>query len=153
MLKNFYHFFIILLISTSCANIKPIQKPRPQYDADVEKSFEDIEREKILNYYFELRKKQANKPDYRPTRRRQKRKTVKIYKPAKPQKKRSPKIVSDPKENAIRMEQMLSYYCIKNSNRSNCKQFTETIALNCKDDYDMDDQRIVQCVQKKLGSF
>lgn len=153
MLKNLPQIFIIILISTSCANIRPIQKSKPQYDADVEKSFEDIEREKILNYYFELRKKAADKREETPSRRRSRRKTVKIYKPAKPQKKRSPKIISDPKENAIRMEQMLSYYCIKNSNRSNCKQFTETIALNCKDDYEMDDQRIVHCVQKKLGNF
>jgi hypothetical protein len=140
---------------TSCAGVRPLKpKRRGPIDADVEKSFEEVEREKILDYYFQLRlKDRENKKSNR------RRRNVRIYRPAKPRaaprvaapKPRKPKILVNPDENKIRMEQMLSFHCIKKRDANNCQAFTKAIADNCRDEYDLDDQRLIRCIERKLG--
>lgn len=143
--------FIVFLI-TSCAGINPIKTRRPpQFDADVEKTFQELEREKVLDYYFQLRLKDRKN--------RKSRGHVKIFRPARPVKapkiltptKSNPKILVDPQENKIRMEQMLNFHCIKKRNADNCQAFTKAISENCRDEFDLDDQRLIRCIEKKLG--
>lgn len=151
-----YLIILTLFFLTSCAGVKPLQpKNRGPIDADVEKSFEELEREKVLDYYFQLRLKDRENKQKRRSRR-----NVRIYRPAKPRPApritapppKKPKILVNPEENKIRMEQMLSFHCIKKRNAGDCQAFTNAIAENCRDEYDLDDQRLIRCIERKLGN-
>lgn len=150
-----------LLLLFSCAGIKPIKRPkRKQVDADVEKTFQELEREKILDYYFQLRIQ--DQENQREERQSQKKSRVKLYRPsfepAKPRpsrkviapKPRRPKILVNPEENQIRMNQMLSFYCMKSRGGDSCQQRAQNIKQSCRDEFDLDDQRLIRCIETKL---
>lgn len=169
---------ILLLFLFSCAGIKPIKKPkRGPIDNDVEKTFqqmeaenfdesqlENLEREQVLDYYFKLRLQ--DQENQREERKSNQGKNAKIYqpparvpiRPARPKptprivspQKKKPKIQVDPQENQIRMNQMLSFHCMKSRGGDSCQERTQRIKQSCQDEYDIDDKRLIRCIETKL---
>ena len=180
-LKISYVLIPFFLLASSCADIKPLKKKsrytKYQTDPDVEKSFEDLEKDKILDYYYRLRMREHQKShrrdgrvdskyefseqDYESQRRLKKLNSIKRRQYKKPRvtsvrpysksKSKGRKILVDPKENEIRVNQLISFHCMRFRKEDNCQGHTQSVTAPCKQKYEIDDQRLVSCIEKGLS--
>lgn len=157
-----------IFLLASCA-----QAPKKQtktYSPEVEKSFEDIEREKAIALYKKLRwenwkKIQRQRKALKPkSRKKYKRPTVKrkktyYAKPRKPKKPSRPPLSDEKmKEVKIEISQNMSIYCMAKrkdkrfKNENDCHAFTQNVLDNCQDKVQQPwvDKSIVRCVKRKL---
>lgn len=165
-------YLSLLLISTlfvSCANFSKEKKaPKKSYSNDVEKSFEDIEREKAISFYKKLRwqnwkKIQGKRKAIRPRKSKRKVTRKKTYYPKK--KIRKKKFYSKPalsdskvKEVQIEISQNMSFFCMSKrkdsrfKDENDCHAYAQNVLDTCQDQVQQPwtDKKIVSCVKRKL---
>ena len=158
-------YLLISLVLLSCANTGK-KSPKKTYSADVEKSFDEIERDKAIELYKKLRwnnwkkiqrKRKALKP--RSTVRRKK---TKYYRPKKKVVRKKP---SRPplgeekvKELQIEISQNMSFFCMAKrkdrrfKNENECHAFTQNVLDSCQDKVGQPwvDRKIISCVKRSL---
>lgn len=162
---RFFTYLIISALFLSCANTgKKISKKT--YSAEVENSFENIEREKAIELYKKLRwenwkkiqrKRKALKP-----RRTVRRKKTGYYRPKKKvvrKKRTKPALAKEQvKELQIEISQNMSFFCMAKrkdrrfKNENECHAFTQNVLDKCQDKVQQPwvDRKIIGCVKRRL---
>lgn len=118
-------------------------------------------KEKILEYYRELRAKEWEKRQSKQKSKKYKAKRFKKKKSNYTEKKASPPPAPkikwvDKDSQKIEIEQKLAYYCMKNrknskfSNENDCYAFTENIKLECSDKFQRGDARLTKCISTRI---
>lgn len=152
---------LCLLFLVSCAGIeRTTPKQSKTYSAETEKTFEEIEREQVLENYRKLRWENWQK---REAERERERRRANIYRPRTPKKvptprpsRVTPKAGGNPEEIQVEIEQNMSIYCMKmgSSTRfegeNDCAAFTQNVLFECSSKYEEDDKRRVGCVKSSL---
>ncbi len=150
-----------LLFLVSCAGIeKTAPNQVKTYSAETEKTFEEIEREQVLESYRKLRWENWQK---REAERERQRRRANIYRPRTPKKtpppkpaRVAPKPSGNPEEIQVEIEQNMAIYCMKMGgssrfeNETECTAFAQNILFECSSKYDEDDKRRVNCVKSSL---
>lgn len=161
---RYFTLILLSLLLVSCAN--NTKKPQKKtYSAEVERSFEDIEREKAIELYRKLRwenwKKIQRKRKALKTRKVTRKKT-KYYRPKKKKtakKKTRPALGAEKvKELQIEISQNMSFFCMakrKDSrfkSENDCHAFTQNVLDTCQDKVQQPwvDRSIVSCVKRRL---
>lgn len=154
-----YLLLFTFLLSCSSPGKKSSKK---SYSADVERSFEDIERGKAIELYKKLRwenwkkiqrKRKALKP-----RRTVRRKKTRYYKTKKRIIKKKALAPAKLKEMQIEISQNMSFFCMANrkdsrfKNENDCHAYTQNVLDKCQDTVDQPwvDRKIIGCVKRKL---
>ncbi len=160
-LTNSNLLILTLALLTSCAGLeKPETKTQKSYSAETEKTFEEIEREQVLENYRRLRWENWQK---RESERESQRKRANTYRPRAPKQAPKPRPISprprpsgNPEEIQVEIEQNMAIYCMKMGgsskfdNENDCVAFTENILYECSAKYEEDDKRRVSCVKSEL---
>jgi len=162
---RYFSLLLIFFLLLSCAQTGKKRSSTKTYSADVEKSFEEIEKEKAIELYKKLRwdnwkkiqrkRKALRRPKVtrKKTRYYKKRKVVKRKKPAKPA-----LGAEKVKELQIEISQNMSFFCMakrKDSrfkNENDCHAFTQNVLDSCQDKVGQPwvDRSIINCVKRKL---
>lgn len=160
--------FVFLLLN-ACATKQEVVQPPPQYSAETMKTFEEIERDQVLEYYRQLRELergghhrtpppptpqalqqyQTHRPAQRP---------VPPPRPARPAAPRAQGrvIEANPEELAREIEQNITFYCMRHRNAArfseegSCEKFTAGIDTQCRDQFEPNDRRLFNCIRDKL---
>tara|TARA_R110000868_G_scaffold269233_2_gene528617 strand:+ start:23952 stop:24422 length:471 start_codon:yes stop_codon:yes gene_type:complete len=148
-------FSLFLLVSCSTTEQPKVD---PSYSDATEKTFDEIERTRVLDYYRQLRER--GNPDIRRSR-----PTVvrpKAYKERRPRVKPTPRpkpVMSAEEREAVEREisQNLSYFCMLNrkdsrfSDEADCTAYTQNVLHECRQRTDENDgKRLVGCVKSNL---
>ncbi len=148
--------FLLPLLFFSCASKEQAPAPKMTYSDETTRTFEEIEREQLLQYYRDLRAKETVSPA--PTRPRVSRPqtskpaNTSVNKPAP----KSPVQKADPEELQKEIEQNLVFFCMRHrqdsrfKDESVCKEFTEKIYQECQEQFEADDRRLFNCIKPKL---
>ncbi len=145
-----------LFFLVSCASTKPISND-PSYSDATEKTFEEIERSRVLDYYRQLRERgNTRRSSTRPT-------TVrpKAYKKprSRPVVKATPAPLSPEQKEAIDREvsQNLSFFCMLNrkdsrfKDEADCTAYAQNVLYDCKKRLDDEiSKKLVRCVKSEL---
>lgn len=146
-----------LFLLGSCASTE--KKPAPvkkTYSAETERTFEEIEREQVLETYRRMRlenwqERQADRE------REQKRGGYRKIKPkSAPTPRRVNKRSGNPEEIQVEIEQNMALFCMKVNgngrfeNDSDCQAFTQNVLFECSSKHDEDDKGRVGCVKGSL---
>jgi len=146
----------------SCAgtgeNVTPIQKT---YSAETEKTFEDIEREQVLENYRKLRwenweRRQNERSNQAQSKPRYQRVRPKPAPPKQVSRPTRPRPSGNPEEIQVEIEQNMAIFCMKMSGKSrfsndnDCVAYTENVLYECSSKYEEDDKRRVGCVKSEL---
>ncbi len=163
-MRYFFTIFLLTLL-LSCAQTGKRESSKKTYSADVEKSFEEIEKEKAIELYKKLRWdnwKKIQRKRNALKRRKVTRKKTRYYKKKKITKQRRPKkpaLGKDKvKELQIEISQNMSFFCMakrKDSrfqNENDCHAFTQNVLDSCQDKVEKPwvDRSIVNCVKREL---
>lgn len=146
----------------SCAALqKPKEKSTPRYSEETEKTFEQIERERLLEKYRKMRADAMRKGTYvkkkRTTRQhsRARQRVVKKTPVKTKQIYQSEQI--DPGQLAVEIDQNRSYFCIQHEDHrrfksgTNCEEFTAAILEECMGDYDENDRALLRCFKARIS--
>lgn len=150
--------FLLLLpfFLLSCASQEKTPITRMTYSEETTRTFEEIEREQLLQYYRDLRAKEVNSPqESRPrVSRPQTSRPAKIQ-ASKPAPKSSAQ-KANPEELQKEIEQNLVFFCMRHRQDSRfkdeavCQEFTAKIYQNCQEKFEADDRRLFNCIKPKL---
>lgn len=146
----------------SCAGL---EETKPQttktYSADTEKTFEEIEKEQVLENYRRLRwenwqKREADRDRQRHRANTYRPRTPKAQPKPRPAVTSRPRPAGNPEEIQVEIEQNMAIYCMKMGSspkfggEHECVAFTENVLFECSSKYEEDDKRRVSCVKSEL---
>ncbi|MGB0452189.1 MAG: hypothetical protein ACPGJV_00630 [Bacteriovoracaceae bacterium] len=151
-LKTF-HLLFLTFFFTSCGLFPETKNNQTQTQ---KKSFREIEKERALKKYYQLRLERLKRRKQRQQSRTSKKPRyskpkVRVVRPKKPK-----KIAGNPDEIRIESEQILSYHCMqhrktrKYPHPDKCLQYTKIVAKECQEKFDVDDKQRIYCINKKL---
>lgn len=156
-MRPIYTLLLVLFLS-ACATSEPLAPEPKTYSQETLKTFEEIEREQVLEYYRQLREREMNAqkrqapPPPAP-------KKLEQFHTQKPKPKPVPRPAvqaGDPVEIEKEIEQNLTFFCMRTRNdarfseQGSCERHTREVFENCKNDFEENDRRRVQCVKNKL---
>ena len=150
-------FLILLpLLFFSCASKDKTPVTKMTYSEETTRTFEEIEREQLLQYYRDLRAKETVSPRASKPRasrpQTSKPATISANKPAP----KSAAQKADPEELQKEIEQNLVFFCMRHrqdsrfSDEAVCKEFTAKIYQECQEKFEADDRRLFNCIKPKL---
>lgn len=145
---------LLCLFLTACSTTKKEATPPLTYSEETMKTFEDIERQQVLEYYRQLRERDAKAaPAPVPP------KPLQNFRTQKPPVKPSPRskaIAANPEELEKEISQNLSFFCMRTRSQSrfsiegSCEEFTEKVNTQCREQFEPNDRRLFNCVKDKL---
>jgi hypothetical protein len=162
---KYLSFLLVTTLFVSCANFSQKKKaPKKTYSSDVEKSFEDIEKEKAIALYKKLRwenwkKIQVKRSAIQPRRRKKRITRKKTYYPKKKKVIERPALTPEKKKEVqIEISQNMSFFCMANrkdnrfKDENDCHAYTQNVLDTCQDQVQQPwiDKKIVRCVKRKL---
>jgi hypothetical protein len=151
---------LILLFLSACSTTTKEEAPVTSYSQETMKTFEEIEREQVLEYYRQLRARenqnqQRTAPPPPAPKPLQKFHTQKP-KPKTPRRPKSSAIAANPEELEKEVSQNLSFFCMKTRSQSrfsaegSCEEFTTRVESQCRGQFESNDRRLFNCVRDKL---
>jgi hypothetical protein len=154
-----------LLLVISCSSTKTVESTAPQYSEETNRTFQEIERQQILEYYRQLREREARgehrtppPPTPQAIQRYQTQRPPRrpAPAPARPAHVRSSAIPTNPEDQAREIEQNLTFYCMRHRNATrfreegSCESFTTEVENKCRQQFAEDDRRLFNCVRQQL---
>lgn len=170
----------LTLVFASCSSV-PQKEQAPQevqYSSETQKSFEEIEREMLLERYKRLRVEdgilqqrpgQEYNPEPRglpprsdetPLKRPQKTAKPKQLQPQPATKtsraKKRPRVEVNPEEQRREIQQNLTFYCMKMRNDSrfatgeSCEDYTHSVERKCLEKFSEGERALTRCVKSQL---
>lgn len=156
-------FPTLLAVGCSSSNKTeiPTAKVQKVYSEETQKTFEEIEREKVIESYRRLREEDWNQRERIRERQRVSRPAPKPVAPRPSEKPKQQTVKSsyrkaDPAEIKIEIDQNRSFFCMKMrttqrfSNEDECKVYTEGIYSDCQNKFEEDNPGLVTCVKSGL---
>lgn len=153
---------LTLLFLGGCASHEEKSAPvKKTYSAETERTFEEIEREQVLETYRRMRQENWEERQAEREREQERRQYRRIRpKPAParpaPTPRRASKRSGDPEAIQVEIEQNMALFCMKMSgnrrfeNDNDCQAFTQNILFECSSKHDEDDKGRVACVKGSL---
>lgn len=153
-----------LLLLGGCASTEktpaPVQKT---YSAETERTFEEIEREQVLETYRRMRQesweerqvereREQERGEYRSIRPR----AIRNRPAPTPAPRRVSKKSGNPEEIQVEIEQNMALFCMKVSgngrfeNDNDCQAYTQNVLFECSSKHEEDDKSRVGCVKGSL---
>jgi hypothetical protein len=158
-------FPFIVFLTFACSTTPKETVEPVTYSAETMKTFEEIEREQVLEYYRQLRAREnqatqrvAPPPETpKPLQKfhTQKPSVRKAPAPA-PRPVRSSIIAANPEELEKEISQNLSFFCMRTrsqkrfSSEGSCEEFTANVETQCRDQFQPNDRRLFNCVRDRL---
>lgn len=170
---------LLTLVFASCSSVSQ-KKEAPKklgYSSETQKSFEEIEKEMLMERYKRMRVEdgilqQRPGQNYNPQPRGLPPKTFEapLTRPSPPQKTAQPKRIKpqqrqspkvrrvevDPKEQQREIQQNLTYFCMKMRKDSRfssgeaCEKYTQTVEQECLGKFSKGERALTRCVKSQL---
>lgn len=156
-------FVCLFLLLFGCSTSNKSLPNAARYSPETEKTFQDIERERLLEHYKQMRIEEGIIQQEPGTQKRT-RPRPKVVRPSPvpeaskqvPVKAKRPTPRVDIESQTMELEQNLSFFCMQKrkdarfSSDGACEEFTSSIRQNCEQEFERGDKGLLPCVKSKL---
>lgn len=161
-MNSFFAAILVLFILGACATQPKNLPQQTRYSPETEKTFLEIERERLLEHYRQMRIEEGIEQNDGSTKRASRPRVIRPRPTPPAPKKTTPRtqvverVKVDEEAQKMELEQNLSFFCMKKrsdsrfSNDGSCEEFTAQVKNECLEKYQTGDKGLLPCVKSQL---
>lgn len=162
MIKSL-QFACLFIFLVACSSADKNLPSTVRYSPETEKTFQEIERERLLEHYKQLRIEEGiDQQEPGSAKRVRPRPRVVRPNPAPMPKKQAPVQAKRPapkvdiESQNMELEQNLSFFCMQKrkdsrfSTEGSCEEYTASVRQDCEQEFEQGDRGLLPCVKSKL---